>query len=272
MIPVEKSRKVIYLERRGKERKRMPVLTILADTIGILCLLYCLGIGLFMGYGTRFFLVWGALGAGLIFLGWAVGNQGLMERLPFGVKLTAGIVLGAGMLLFVAVEGLIISKFHAAAPPGADYLIVLGAQWKEKGPSDVLKRRLDQALTYLRENPGTLVIVSGGQGKNEPVPEARGMAEYLIAAGVGPERILVEDASENTYGNLKNSGALLDKEKNTVVVVTNNFHMYRALGIAGKNGYAKVYGLAADSYPGMLPNNLLREFFGVVKDIAVGNM
>ncbi|MCI9142979.1 MAG: YdcF family protein, partial [Lachnospiraceae bacterium] len=56
------------------------------------------------------------------------------------------------------------------------------------------------------------------------------------------------------------------------VIVTNNFHMFRALGIARKQGYANVEGLAAGSVLGMGPNNLLREFLGVVKDFLVGNL
>ena len=57
-----------------------------------------------------------------------------------------------------------------------------------------------------------------------------------------------------------------------VVIVTNNFHVFRALGIARKQGYANVEGLAASSVLGMGPSNLLREFLGVLKDFIVGNL
>ncbi len=98
------------------------------------------------------------------------------------------------------------------------------------------------------------------------------MAGYLENAGIAPERIVQEEASTNTSENLEFSAEFLDKSSDRVVIVTNNFHVYRAVGIAGKKGYAKVEGLAAGSYPAMVPNNLLREFFGVVKDVCVGNM
>lgn len=68
-----------------------------------------------------------------------------------------------------------------------DYVIVLGTQIHESGPSIVLKYRLDAAVLYLNENPGTICIVSGGQGKNEPYSEAEGMAKYLIEKGI-PEK------------------------------------------------------------------------------------
>ena len=82
----------------------------------------------------------------------------------------------------------------------------------------------------------------------------------------------MEEKSTNTCENLVFSAELLDKEKDRVVLVTNNFHMFRAGKIAGRQGYQHVEGLAAGSYPGMLLNNLLREFFGVVKDFLVGNL
>ena len=97
------------------------------------------------------------------------------------------------------------------------------------------------------------------------------MYGYLVEAGIEAERILQEDQATNTVENLVLSSDFLDKEKDKVVLVTNNFHMFRALSLAKGQGYKQVEGLAAGSYPGMLPNNLLREFFGVGKDFLVGN-
>ena len=68
------------------------------------------------------------------------------------------------------------------------------------------------------------------------------------------------------------SGRLLDPENDKVVIVTNNFHVFRAICIAEKQGYRNVEGMAAGSVAGMAPHNLLREFFGVVKDFLLGNL
>ena len=157
-------------------------------------------------------------------------------------------------------------------PDGADYCLILGAQIRQNGPSIVLKRRLDIAIDYLKKNPDTKVIVSGGQGANEPMTEAQGMAEYLVEHGIKESRILKEDKSRNTSENLSFSSAYLDKEQDEGVIVTNSFHVFRALHIAKKKGYQKVYGLAATSYLPTLPNNLLRECLGVWKDALVGNL
>lgn len=250
----------------------LPVLSIALIVLGIACILYCLGIALFVNFGTRFFLIWGVGGALLAVLGWLIGFTGFWRIVPLWLKITAGVVIGAGLLLLIVVEGMILSRFGAKAPAGADYVIVLGAQIRADGPSYVLQKRLDAALLYLQENPETQVIVSGGKGANEPVSEAEGMYDYLKERGIAEERILLETQSRNTYENLSNSSSLLQKETDEVVIVTNNFHVFRALGIARQEGYGNVYGLAADSYPLMLPNNMLREFFGVIKDRLAGNL
>lgn len=271
LVPLEKSKRVIYLEQRGIKTKRSLGAVIFA-VLGITCLLYCLSIALFMGYGTTFFLIWGAAAAVFGGLSFLLSHRNFLEKIPKWIKIIFVIGCILGVLLFAVVEGLILSRFNEQASPGADYLIVLGAQWKQNGPSYVLQKRLDAAVTYLEDNPETIVIVSGGQGSNEPISEAEGMRGYLVQAGIAQERILMEDQSTNTYQNLILSGQLLDKENDKVVLVTNNFHVFRAVQIAEKQGYMHIEGQTAPSFPAMIPNNLLREFLGVMKDFLTGNM
>ena len=240
--------------------------------LGLLCLFYCLAIGLFINYGTKFFLIWGGLAALFGAVAFLLTKRNVLDKIPLWMRIMVLILVVAGGLMFLFVEGMIFSQFYSQAAAGADFLIVLGAQWKEEGPSYILQKRLDKALEYLEENPETRVIVSGGQGSNEPISEAEGMYSYLAEAGIDPERILLEAASSNTYENLTFSGELLDKSTDRVVIVTSNFHVFRAVKIARKQGYEKAEGLAADSYGWTVPNNLLREFFGVVKDCCVGNL
>ncbi len=255
-----------------RKQIHISAVTLILLGLGILCILYCIGIGFFMGYGTRFFLVWGVIGFGLIGFGWVIVHKRWLKRLPVWFKTIFLAGAGIGILIFLLIEGLILSQFHAKAPGGADYCVILGAQMKSHGPSDVLRRRLDTAIAYLEENPETVVIVSGGQGENEPVSEAEGMYEYLMQRGIASERILLEENSRNTRENLEYSSKLLDPVKDKVVLVTNNFHVFRATGIARKLGYENLSPLAADSYPFMVPNNMLREFLGVIKDFLVGNL
>ena len=274
LIPVEKSRRTIRLDKRGYEPGGHPVLAGFFGIMGILFLIYCAGVAV-LGYGTYFFLIWGVMGACSLLLALMLrsGRSGrIMNAIPPWIKGVFWAFFFIGLLLFGAVESRILSQYNAQAAPGADYVIILGAQWRSTGPSEVLRRRLDKAIDYLEQNPDTSVIVSGGQGGNESIPEAVGMREYLMQAGIGEERILVEDQSASTYQNLVLSAEFLNRENDRVVVVTNNFHMFRALAIAKKQGYLNVEGLAASSSPWVVPNNLLREFMGVVKDFFVGNL
>ena len=271
LVPFEKSKRVIRLDKRGLERSRYYVVANIFGLLGVACLGYCAGIAI-AGHGTYFFLIWGGIGAVCIGLWALLRSRRIMEAIPGWIKSTCVVIFVLALLLFGVVEGKILSQYNAQAAPGADYLIVLGAQWKSTGPSEVLRRRLDKAVSYLEQNPDTKVIVSGGQGDNETISEAEGMRGYLLQAGIDESRILVEDASSNTYENLVFSGELLDRGNDRVVIVTNNFHVFRALSIARKQGYHNAEGLAASSVLGMGPNNLLREFLGVLKDFWVGNL
>lgn len=268
ITPFDKSKRV--MEERGKKRKRISAGSVIFGVLGILCVIYCISIGL-NGFGTKFFLVWGAIGAVFILISFVLSRREFADSLPKWLKVIVTAGFCAGLILFVVVEGLIMSQFWGTARPGADYCIVLGAQWKAHGPSDVLRRRLDRAVEYLKENPNTVVIVSGGQGPDEIIAEAEGMRQYLMDAGIDGERILTEDKSTNTRENLAFSAELIDRESSRTVIVTNNFHVFRAVKIAEKQGY-RAEGLAADSVVWMVPNNLLREFLGVLKDFLAGNL
>lgn len=177
-----------------------------------------------------FFLIWIGIGIVVFLFGISVYME-VWKKVPNPVKIFAGMVVCIGLLVFCIVEGCVISQMHADGRGGLDYIIVLGAQVRKDGPSPVLKYRLDKAVEYLNENPDTVCIVSGGQGSNEPWSEAEGMARYLQEKGIDTARILPEDKSQTTEQNITNSKKLM-KEGASVGIVTNNFHVFRALQIA----------------------------------------
>lgn len=272
LIPVEKSKRVIYLDRRGAVKERKPVAAASFGVLGILCLTYFGYQFFFVSTGTRFYMIWGLMAAGCGGLSFFLAHRTWVEKIPKVLRRALQVLFGMCVALFLVVEALVFSQFNAFPGAGADVCIILGAQMKESGPSDVLQRRLDKALEYLRESPNTIVVVSGGQGSDEPVSEAQGMRDYLVARGIAEERILMEDVSTSTLENLNYSAKLIDKERDSVVVVTNNFHVFRAVSIARKQGYGAVQGMAASTHKGNVLNNLLREFLGVVKDFLAGNL
>jgi len=222
--------------------------------------------------GTPFFAVWYALGAVFLLIAWAV-HAGAWSSLPIAGK-GIGVAMLAGACAIVAVtSGLMLSQFNAQGKPGLDYLIVLGAQVHgDHTPSSVLQYRLDAAAAYLDENPETLCIVTGTQGPNEPIAEADCMAAYLEQHGVDPTRIIREDRATNTVQNIAYSRELMSSPAASVGIVTNDFHVYRAVKIAQKAGLGNACGIATYSTPFFLPNNMLREAMGIVKDALTGNL
>ena len=134
----------------------------------------------------------------------------------------------------------------------------------EETKESICVENMDEAIKYLNDNPDTICIVSGGQGYNEPCTEAQGMAEYLEKKGVPKVRILMETESTTTAQNISNSMQYI-REGATVGIVTNNFHMFRALQIAKQQGLTQVCGIAAKSKPLYLPNNMLREYLAEIK-------
>lgn len=244
------------------------------EIICVLCSLFCFGYCFLVcsiRTGTRFYLIWGL--GGVFFLGlFFFLHFGIWLKLPLILRKMILAVSVLLILLFLVVEGCILSGFRAKADAGLDYLIVLGAQVKENGPSAALKFRLDAAYEYLVENENTLCIVSGGQGANEPCSEAQGMYDYLTGLGIAPGRILLEEQSTDTSENIAFSAELLDIEQDKVGIVTNNFHVFRGVHLAKHFGFKNVSGIAARSNVYFQLNNMLREFFGIVKDVICGNL
>lgn len=275
------------------------ILAAICMVLAVACTAYAFAV-LHTHSGTGFWAVWLVfallfilLGLSFLFRWWS-----LMPRVARNV-IIAVVVLA--LACFGAVEARIIGAMTSTAQPGLDYVIVLGAQVRTNGPSRVLRYRLDTAVDYLNASPRTICIVSGGQGPNEPFPEAQGMAAYLQEHGIAGDRILQERRSTTTEENIRFSrrliaGAAADSgtadaaatgaagtgtaapggtdvgtvntDTVSVGLITNNFHMFRALQIARSQGLPQAQGIAAGSPPDMLVNNMVREFFAEVKYLA----
>lgn len=220
--------------------------------------------------GTKFFAVWFLIGVFFFWTGFMTfGNH--WGAVPSAVRIALAVLAAAAVIIVAGGTACVMTHFHDRASDGLDEIIVLGAQVRETGPSRVLRSRLNAAASYLKDNPETICIVSGGQGPNEPCTEAEAMKEYLVEKGIREDRILMEDKSTTTVENLEFSSRFLNREEDSVGIVTNNFHMFRSLKLAKKNGYRKCQGIAAGSTPLYLPNNILRECLGIAKEVVSGN-
>lgn len=187
------------------------------------------------------------------------------------MKDTRNWIVGLVILLisyFVIVHNLIEYEAHNYPDEPADYLIVLGARLYGDIPSPSLRNRLDIAVENLKEYPETKVVVSGGQGKDELIPEAEAMKKYLVDKGIKAERIIIEDKSTNTIENIRFSLEKINQEdpsdNRDLIVVTNKYHIFRAKFLAKRAG-VEVRGLPAEIPPSVVVSSYVREYLAVLK-------
>ena len=157
-------------------------------------------------------------------------------------------------------------------PENLDYLIVLGAHVDGTRLTLALLERSRRALEYLKANPGTKAVLSGGKGKGEKISEARAMYDYLTANGIEGSRLILEDRSVNTKENLSFSLEKIGALSASVGVVTNNFHVFRGVAIGKKCGCRKIYPVPSRYRSWRLIIYIPREILAVIKDKLVGNL
>jgi len=172
------------------------------------------------------------------------------------------------VISFIFVEGCIFVSANASHNKKPDYIMILGGGISGKNMLLVQLQRTQEALKYIKQNPGIKVIASGGQGRGEDISEAEAMRIYLVQHGVKNEDIIKEEKSKNTVGNMKYTREILKKidGRKTIqlAVVTSNFHVFRAKFLAKRYGF-QVEGIPAPVNYLLLPNYCVREYLGVVK-------
>lgn len=234
--------------------------------IGIISILYFIGYLVIVGLNNSFLFFWLLLG--FLCIGWGFLHDMIREK-GLSRLILAEKIFTCGCALLLAVIGitlvLIVKAGFEKPDPGADYLIILGAHVYGERMSSNLRYRVEIGLTYLKENPGTKVILSGGQGPGEEITEAEAMHRYLSEKGIPENRILIEDQSENTDENIRNSRKLMNNDHGVVVIATNRFHLFRAEGIAKKQGLTNVQGVGQYIMPYTAPNCYLREVVAIWK-------
>lgn len=152
------------------------------------------------------------------------------------VKFTLYLLIGLAVLYVLFLQFKIYQHSHQEQPDQADYLIILGARVKGEKPSLSLQYRIDAAAEYLLKNEQTIAIASGGQGPDEGISEALAIQRGLVLLGFSEERIYLEDRSTSTYENLQYSKEFIDDSNSKGIVVSNSFHLYRAVLMAEEQG------------------------------------
>ena len=236
--------------------KNADKLKIVTTIIGILLFIYGLSFIFVFNQGTFVILF-----LAVVLLLWTRVKSVPATRF-FKFLLVLGYIFFGAIMVFIAVAGTC-----DKASGDEDAVIVLGCKVNESGVSNSLKARLDTTLEYHSINPKAKIIVTGGQGSNEPMTEAEAMKRYLVANGVPENIIYKEDKSTSTNENFANSKKILENlfdDDYTAFIITNSFHAYRSRGLAKLNGMNLTTYNAPTPYISM-PVDYCREVLAVIK-------
>ncbi len=178
-------------------------------------------------------------------------------------------------LVVVTVTGCLIVRASYGDPQeNTDYMLVLGAKVRNDGPSLSLQERIRGAYDYMIAHPDVIAIVSGGQGPDEPMTEAKCMADELIAMGIDKDRIWLEDKATSTWENIQFSLKLIEEKTGSrpqkLGILSSEYHLFRASLFAKRAGVEFIGIPATTEWLALRVNYFLREIAGVWHYIILG--
>ena len=192
----------------------------------------------------------------------------LKKRYVFLITVGALAVL---MAVFILTVNLIVigTTVGNVGEPFADteaYAVVLGAKVHEGGRlSDMLRDRMETAILLYKEGKVTGLLLSG-DGRGE-WSEVKYMKAYAMAQGVPEEDILEDPEGYSTYETMLRAKEVYGLE--SIVAVTQKYHLYRALYIAEDLGMqARGADADLDVYSGQLYRDF-REILARIKDFGL---
>lgn len=202
---------------------------------------------------------------GLVFLHkykFFVEHGGMLKKLT-----QISLIIYIAGLVWIGYLSVLMLSAVVKKPPSNTNVIVLGAQVHKSGNmSKSLAQRVNAAEVYLLKNEESVCIVTGGQGSDEPFPEAVAQKNAMLKSGISEDRIFLEDKSTNTRQNVFNAKEIADENKlgDRVVIVTQSFHLFRAVKLAESAGFT-AYGLPAKTDPFLFPGFYGRELLSLTK-------
>lgn len=182
-----------------------------------------------------------------------------------------------GALVFGTVNGIVVGKSKpyilsetdCAALEDVDCILVLGcAVWNNETLSPMLRDRVTTGLALYQDGVSEKLLMSGDHGR-ENYDEVNHMKQFFVDAGVDPEVVFLDHAGFSTYESMYRARDIFGIKK--VVIVTQGYHLYRAIYIARALGL-DAYGVASDLQDYALytdVRNAIRESLARIKDFGV---
>ena len=179
----------------------------------------------------------------------------------------AGGILTAALNLYVVQKGKqrILSS-EEAAELNADCILVLGCGLRADGsPSRMLQDRLDRGIELYQNAAAPKLLMSGDHGQ-EQYDEVNAMKKTAVEAGVPSSDVFMDHAGFSTYDSMYRAKEVFQAKR--VIIVTQRYHLYRALYIAEQIGL-EAWGVAAEdvAYAGQSGREV-REILARIKDIG----
>lgn len=171
------------------------------------------------------------------------------------------IVLGINFYVKTSTKNQIIENGDYSNLKDIDCIIILGAGIWGDSPSPMLQDRLLQGIDLYKKGVSSKIIMSGDHGREE-YDEVNVMKKYAIDNGVPSEDIFMDHAGFSSYESIYRAKEIFGAEK--VVIVTQKYHLYRALHIANSLGL-EAYGVGAD------PRQYVGAMYREIREILARN-
>ncbi len=170
-------------------------------------------------------------------------------------------VFGINFFVLKSTKKQIMTEFNGSY----DCILVLGAGVRNGKPSPMLQDRLDYAVELYKNGAAPKLLMSGDHGRDD-YDEVNIMKNYAIEKGVPSEDIFMDHAGFSTYESIYRARDVFEAEK--IIIVTQKYHLFRALYISNKLG-VEATGYASDpqQYAGRLYREL-REVLARDKDFV----
>jgi len=201
---------------------------------------------------------------GVILLLYYFGN-----RLPHILRSLIFLFLAVLFLFCSALTAVMVHASYFDADPTAapQTIVVLSCAARNRKPSRMLRRRLDAAYTYLCAHPQAVAILTGGTDLAHDYSDAEIMQEYLVARGIDPARLYLEEKAASTYENFRFSYALAQQHglDTRIAVATDRFHQWRAAHFAADTGFILEEAVPCRTEFFIAPLYYVREWLAIIK-------
>ena len=182
----------------------------------------------------------------------------IMKRIIIGMIIVVLVVLiillGINFFVIAKTKNKILNEEQAKELEDVDCILVLGAGIWGENPSPMLEDRLLQGISLYQNGVANRIVMSGDHGRDN-YDEVNVMKRFAIEKGVKSEDIFMDHAGFSTYDSMYRAKDIFEAKK--IVIVTQKYHMYRAVYIAEQLGL-EAYGVNSD--PRAYAGQTMREF------------